>query len=213
MNKVADIQSEIHQLYQKRQRQDITVDRFQRLLGDLIVKLFRAHASQSLRDDESILSEHHVVLGHFKLTQSVFKESDQESISLFATEKRLIRTRLLQKADAPIFQNSRDHTLVDELPYREIKRLTRQYDIRRGELIVGCTVVALSVLFRDLLQFTSGVLVVMGVLGILHSVLLPMRWIDIETKNTSRLEDLFRIQVVRKKSARKLIRLLKSKVG
>jgi hypothetical protein len=73
-------------------------------------------------------------------------------------------------------------------------------------------VVALALIFRDLLQFTSSVLVVIGALGALHSVLLPMRWIDIETQQTARPGDLFRIRVLWKKSGRKLIRLLKSKI-
>lgn len=210
MSKITDIHSEIADLYQQRRRRDISEEKFQSLLGSSIVMLCQGHANARLEEGESILAEHHVVVAHFKLTQSVLQESDQEAIGLFATEKRLIQVSLLQKSTEPVVEDGTDHAGTDAVPYGAIRRLVRRREIRRGELMVGCAIIAIALVFREWLQFTSTALIVIGILGALHSVLLPMRWVDVEGIS---LKGPIRILAVGKKSGRRLMRLLQAKIN
>ncbi|MBP8645056.1 MAG: hypothetical protein KBH99_02910 [Syntrophobacteraceae bacterium] len=206
-----DLREEIKELYAKRKRGDLNERSFQKLLTFFTIELYRAVVRKRMAKDEPIEQEHHSIQAHFKWTQSLLKEPEQEASSLFATDRRLfcVQSRIIP--DQPPTADSRDHTRVVLLPYDRVLGLSVHRRIRWGEFGVGALILASSLVFWEHLDITGWVMSVIGTLGILHAVLLPTRWIEVESGNPSPNPEPVRIYAVRKKSGRQLVRLLREK--
>jgi hypothetical protein len=213
MTEVEALRARINELYPKRQLGDLTEKAFQRELTERTVELYRALVKKKASPEESILKEHHVILAHTKLARSVLQEPEQETVSIFATDRRLFRIKSFLFPNLPPTGDGRDKTELDEVTYRRIGSLKVRREIRWGEMGVGAAMMVLAVLFYHALSLTGPVLIVLGFLGLLHGFLLPTRWLEVATFNSTPLSDPIKILALRKKSAREMVRLLREKTG
>ncbi len=207
-----DLRKEIQELYAKRKRGDLREKGFQKLLTFFTIELYRAVIRKRMAKDEPIEREHHCIQAHFKWTQSLLKEPEQEACSVFATDRRLFFVQSKIVPDQPPTADSRDHTRVILLPYDRILGMTVRREVRWGELGVGAVILLSSLIFWEYLDVTSWVMMGIGILGILHAVLLPTRWIELDSSNPSPNPVPVQIHAVGKKSGRQLLRFLREKI-
>ncbi len=204
------LRREIRDLTEKRARGDVPEKTFQKQNEKLTVELCRVLVEDRLAADERILAEHHVIRAHTKLAGSVLRESEQESISLVATGRRLFRLRARHNPGEPVLFGGEGRDQVEELPVSRIRAIAVRRQIRAGEILVGLAILAAALLFGSWLQVTGIALAVLGAAGALHGLLVPTRWAEILTAPG---EESFRIYALRKRSAKKLIRALSAAVG
>ncbi|MFZ2445662.1 MAG: hypothetical protein WAW37_04850 [Syntrophobacteraceae bacterium] len=209
---VEPLRQRIAKLHVDRTVGDVTEKRFMREVAEATVDLYRAVIKRKLAEGEEILAEHHAISSHFRVTQSLLREPEQHATSLFLTDRRLLRLRSTVFPGQPTTADSRDATVVDEIKFDRIAGLRTRRQFRVGEAGVGAVMVVFSIIFMDFLSITSPILIGLGGLGILHTVLGPTRWIEVQTTGEA-TEHPIVIHTVRKKSARKLIRLLREKAG
>ena len=172
------------------------------------VDLCRAEAQARLRAGEGIRAEHHAVKAHLQLHQSVLRETTQEAVSLFLTDRRLIRFTSLLEPHRPFSCDDRDGTLVNDLEFCDISKIETRREFRFGEMAAGAVIALLAFAFRDWLQVTGTLMIALGVLGILHGLLLPTRWVEVHGREPGAAATIA-VLALRKKSARKLLRLLR----
>lgn len=203
------LREELRTLQVKRARGDVTEKVFQKTLAERTVALYRAAVSARLAPGETILAEHHAVHGHMKLTQSVLKEPDQGAVSLFATDRRIVRlTSTLAAGESPTCDH-RDATTIDDAEYRDVRSVRMRRQVRVGEVAAGAVICAIALLAGPLLAVTGTMLLILGAAGALHGVLLPTRWWEIELSGRPP-EAWMRIFAVRKRSARELVRVVRA---
>jgi hypothetical protein len=207
------IKNKIRQLYPRRERGDLTEKAFQRDLIERTVDLYRALIKTRMVKGESIVKEHHVVRAHFKLTQSILREPEQEALSLFTTDRRLFRIQSVLLPNHPPTADEEDKTVIEEIPLKKIHSLTPRRQIRWGEIGVGAAMGVLALLFASWLSFTGPFLIGLGAAGILHGLLLPTRWIEIITNGTGSPLEPIPIYTLRKRSARDLVQYLQGRKG
>ncbi len=210
MNEIDALRSEIQDLHRRHERGDIPSRRFEQAVAERSLDLYRVVVRARLEEGESVLAEHHVVHSHLRLSQSILKEADQQAVSLFGTDRRLFRIRSVLSPGRPVTCDSRDETVLDEVSYSSITGIRAQREIRVGEIAAGVAICMFAWAFRSWLEVTSGFMLGLGVLGILHALLLPTRWMEVETLGATRSEPI-KIHAVRKKSARGLLRLLRER--
>ena len=210
MNEADALRSEIQDLHRRHERGDIPSRRFEQALAERSVSLYRAVIRQRLREGESLRAEHHVVHSHLRLSQSILREADQQAVSLFGTDRRLFRIRSVLSPGRPVTCDSRDETVLDEVPYSGITGIPVRREIRVGEIAAGVTICMFAWVFRSWLEVTGVFLLGLGAFGILHALLLPTRWMEVETRGGPRTEPI-KIHALRKKSARSLVRLLRQR--
>ena len=206
------LRREIKGLYPKRAKGDLTEKAFQRDLAARTVDLYRKLIEGRLAGGETIEIEHHVVQAHMKVTQSVLRESEQEAVSLFATGTRLFRLKSTLMPNRPPTADAEDNTTVDEVPYDRIESLKLRRQVRLGEMAVGAGMCFIALLFSSWLSITGPFLILLGVLGMLHALLLPTRWVDVVVVGSEPASGPILIYAVRKKSARKLINFVRGKI-
>jgi len=201
------VRAELRDLTERRRRGDLTDKRFHRKLLDLSVELARAEARVALPDDEPILAEHHIVHSHFKLTESLLKEPVQATVSMFATARRLLRVRGSLAPEAGMLSHTPGNTVVDQLDYGRVRDIDGKVEWRWGEVGTGLVIVLSALLLRGLLAVTGPVLMLLGIAGVLHGLLLPTRWIEVVS--TEDVEPRFAIHGAWRKSARQLLAVLR----
>ena len=210
---VDSLRSKIRGLYPKRERGDLTEKAFQRELIERTLDLYRALLKSRLQKGEFITKEHHVVRAHLKLTQSVLREPEQETISLFTTDRRLFRIQSILLPNRPPTADEEDKTVISEVPLKKIQALNPRRQIRWGEIGVGAVMGVLALLFASWLSFTGPFLIGLGAAGILHGLLLPTRWIDIIINGSGPPLEPIPIYTLRKRSARDLVQYLQVRKG
>jgi hypothetical protein len=206
------LRREIKGLYPKRAKGDLTEKAFQRDLAARTVDLYRKIIEGRLTQGETVEVEHHVVQAHMKLTQSVLRESEQEAVSLFATGTRLFRLKSTLMPNRPPTADAEDNTTVDEVPYDGIESLKLRRQVRLGEMAVGAGMCCIALLFSSWLSITGPFLILLGVLGMLHALLLPTRWVEVVVVGSEPASGPILIYAVRKKSARKLMNFVRGKI-
>ncbi len=211
MTEVDGLREEIRQLFVEHARGDLRERSFQRALAQRSMDLYRAVVGKSMAAGESILQEHHVIRAHMRLTQSVLKEPEQEAISLFATDRRLIRLRSAQLPGRPATGDEQDRTVVDHVPLNRIEGFQVHRQIRPGEAWAGLAIAGIGILFYDWLSLTGPILIVLGILGALHGLLLPTRWMEVKAGGAS-LQDPLLIYAMGKKSGKALMRFLRERL-
>jgi hypothetical protein len=210
-NPMDEIREDIRRLHLAHARGDLRDKAFQRLLTQRTMDLYRALVQRALAPGEKILEEHHVVQAHMRLTQSVLKEPEQVATSLFLTQSRLLRVRSCIRPGQPATADQRDSTVLDELPLARIRLIQTRRRIRPGEICAGLAMAAVALIFWQWLEVTGVVLLGLGLLGAIHGLLLPTRWVEIRTGPPSASEPIL-VHAHRKKSGRALLRSLRERI-
>ncbi len=203
----------IRQLYPKRQRGDLTEKVFQRELAEHTVDLYRALLKTRFQKGEAIQREHHVVRAHTRLTQSVLREQEQEAVSLFATDRRLFCVQSRLRPNQAPTGDEKDQTIIREIPFKKNLTLIPRRQIRWGEIGVGAAMGVFALLFAPWLSITGPFLIGLGAAGMVHGLVLPTRWLEINTQESDSVQDPITILALRKKSARALVRFLQVRKG
>jgi hypothetical protein len=206
-----DLRQELRDLFERRARGDVRDKDFRRLVAEKSVALSRVVASASLLPGEAILAEHHLEHSHFKLNQSLLDEPEQAIASFFASKHRLIRVRSTMDPGRPVSCDDADQTIVDEMAYRNMRQAVVRKEIRWGELAVGCMIVLMALLMGRTLAVTGPLLVVLGLAGMLHGLLLPTRWIEIVPRGAE-VDPPFLIHGIRRKGARKILAIIRGAI-
>jgi hypothetical protein len=175
------LRDEIREATAAKKRGDLPEKRYLNQVAQATVDLYRATIAARLQPGEELRLEHHVVRSHLKLNQSVLKETAQEAISLFLTDRRLLRIRCFFLPDQPLTCDDRDGTIVDEVQICDIDEVRVRREIRIGEMAAGAVTAAVAMLFQSWLRITFVFLFLLGILGVLHGLLLPTRWIEVRT--------------------------------
>ena len=207
-----ELREKIAELYPKRDRGDIKERDFQAEVAQRTVALYRALIAEKMAEGETIECEHHTIWTHFRLMQSILREPAQQATSLFLTNRRLFRVESTIMPNEPPTADSRDNTLVDVTPVDRIRGLKKRFQFRWGEVLLGTIFCGVAIVFYEWLSLTGPILVVLGLLGILHGLLLPTRWIELETEGNPTTTDPIFIHALRKPSARDLVARLKEKL-
>jgi hypothetical protein len=77
---------------------------------------------------------------------------------------------------------------------------------------VGAGLCCIALLFSSWLSITGPALILLGVLGMLHALLLPTRWVEVVGVGPEAVSGPILIYTLRKKSARKLVKSLQGKI-
>lgn len=208
---IEGLRNDIVSLWEKRARGDLPERTFQKESERCVLDLCRALVRRRIGEDESLLVEHHVVRAHTKLAGSVLRESEQEFISLLATERRLFRLRALLAPDQPILFRDGEKDAIEELAYGSASGVTVRTQRRAGQIIAGLVIAGFAMIGHSWLQVTSTALFLLGVAGALHGLLLPTRWAEVRPL-MSDISPPFEIWALRKKSARALLRFLRQQI-
>jgi len=173
------LRKEIAALWEKRARGDLSERIFQKESERQVVNLCRALVRPRIRENESLAVEHHVVRAHTKIAGSVLRESEQEFISLLATERLLFRLRAVLTPDQPVLFRNGEKDAVEELAYSSASGVAVRTQRRKGEIVAGLAIACCAILGHSWLQVTSAALFLLGIAGALHGLLLPTRWAEV----------------------------------
>jgi hypothetical protein len=77
---------------------------------------------------------------------------------------------------------------------------------------VGLVITAVGWIFYEWLDITGPVLAGVGALGTLHGLLWHSRWVEVKSRLQSPAADPMLIYTTRRKSGRKLIKMLREKI-
>jgi hypothetical protein len=197
------VRQEIVELYKRRKEESIADRDFQKQSVERSVALCRSVVETRLDPQESIVLEHHIIEAHTALNRSILKEPEQRAVSLFLTEKRLVRLQSRMFADRPPSCDEADKTAIDEISLRDVKAWVMRREIREGELIAGLVIALFSLVFSSLLLFTAKIMLWLGLLGALHAVVFANRRLELQTRTPSDKEP-FVLLKLRTKSAKKM---------
>jgi len=205
------IRAEILNLFQGYERGDLTKRKFENIFTERTVKLCAAVVRRELAEGESIRAEHHFVHAHLSLSQSVLKEPVQVAVSQFVTEQRLFQLCLRILPGRPVTCDERDETELTQISLSSIQGLRQRREIRGSEILAGAMIALVALALLSWMQVTGVFLVGLGIAGMIHGLALPTRWFEIVTEPAAAQGEL-RIYAVRKKSGRRLVRLLRERI-
>jgi len=151
------------------------------------------------------------VRAHTKIAGSVLKESEQEFISLLATERRLFRLRAILTPEQPLLFLDGDKDALEELPYESASGVAVRTRRRKGQIAAGLVITAVAVVGHSWLQITGAALFLLGIAGALHGLLLPTRWAEV-LQPAPAASPPFQLWALRKRSARQLLKFLRQKI-
>jgi hypothetical protein len=206
------LREKLQELYTRHAAKDLPERPFRRALTEYSYRLYLAVAREQCKAGESILHEHHIIRSHMWWSQSFLKDPNQEVVSLFLTDRRLIRIRSVMAPGRPVSCNEADQTTVDSLFFDRIEALQAHREVRWGEAAVGLVITAVGWIFYEWLDVTGPVLAVVGVLGMLHGLLWHSRWVEVKPRVQAPDADPVIIYTTRRKSGRKLIKMLREKI-
>ena len=209
--KVEALRARIRELYPKRARGDLTEKVFQYELTGRTLDLYRALIRMRMAEGEVIVREHHVVRAHFRLTQSVLREPEQEAISIFATDRRFFHLKSMLLPGRPPSADEEDKLLIEEVSFDRIESLQVRRQVRVGEIGLGGVMAGFAVLFYPYLSVTGPFMMGLGVMGMLHGLFLPTRWVEVKTLGLAPSSDSIQVYALHKKSGRGLVRFLREK--
>jgi len=206
------LREKLQQLYARHAAKDLPERPFRRALTEYSYRLYLAVAREQCKAGESILHEHHIIRSHMWWSQSFLKDPNQEVVSLFLTDRRLIRIRSVMAPGRPVSCNEADQTTVDSLFFDRIEALQAHREVRWGEAAVGLVITVVGWIFYEWLDVTGPVLAVVGVLGMLHGLLWHSRWVEVKPRVQAPAAEPVIIYTTRRKSGRKLIKMLREKI-
>jgi hypothetical protein len=206
------LRREIAELYSRRAQADLSQGSFQKAADAKIVDLFRAIARRQMAEGEDVELEHHVILARTRLDQMVLRDSAQELASVFATQRRLVEVRTVADEDVPPTCDDRDHLAVVELPFRQMFGFSKRRQFRAGQGTVGLVISAIGLIGGLKLGFTGPALVLLGVVGTLHALLFPTRWVEVSGVSAGGKRAAIRIQCIRRQTAKAIISLVRRRM-
>jgi len=206
------LREKLRELYTRHAAKDLPERPFRRALTEYTYRLYNAVAREQLKPGESILHEHHIIRSHMWWSQSFLKDPNQEVVSLYLTDRRLIRIRSVMEPGRPVSCSQADQTTVDSLFFDRIEALRAHREVRWGEVAVGVVITAVGWIFYEWLDVTGPVLAVVGALGTLHGLLWHSRRVEVKSRVQAPDADPMLIYATRRKSGRKLIKLLREKI-
>ena len=206
------LREEIRQLILKHARGDIRDKPYQKKMAEKTVDLFRAEVEKRLIKDEKICHEHHVIMAHFKLTQSVLREPAQWAFSYFATNKSLIIQKALLIPGRPVSCDESDNASFERIPYSSIIELKAVRIIRKSEAVAGLIIFLFGLLFYNLLSITGPFMIGLGILGVIHALILPGRVIEVRLSGNRNHEPV-QIYACAKKSGRRIVKFLRQGIN
>jgi hypothetical protein len=206
------LRQKIAELYPKRDRGDLRERDFQAQVAEQTVALYRAIIKERMAEGETIECEHHTIWTHFRLMSSILREPAQKAISLFLTDRKLYRVQSTIMPNQPPTADERDQTTVEVFRRDRIRALKKRSQIRIGEVLLGAGFSVVAVVFHSWLTITAPFLGGLGVLGVLHGLLRPTKWIEVELENGSKSSDPILIYTLRKGSAKDLSRRLQERL-
>lgn len=211
-SEIKDLRRQLWELNKGLCTGDVPEKRFNKEFDRLVLDIYRATVAAHLEPDEKVEHAHHVIRAHMKFNQSILKETDQQAVSLFLTDRRLVRLRSIVTQKKPVTCDERDGTTVDSVALDDITdvRLVRQ--VRYGEMITGAIIAVAAFVLRPLLQITFAFLLLLGVGGVIHGLVMPTKWYEIDVSDSAPEQEL-QIHAVRKKSAKKLVALLRRRLA
>jgi hypothetical protein len=189
----------------ERDRGDLTERAFQHAVSEAAVRHWRAAIRKQLSPGETVLADHHVVRGQLRLGPAILREPQEESLSLFVTQERVLRVRAILAGDG---SSAASEACVDELALARIRDLKLRRRVRTGEAVTGVVIAVLAVLCSPLLLVTAKLLVAVGALGVLHALLLPTSSLEM-TVEGDMPEPPFEVSALRTKSGRRLVSVLR----
>ena len=209
---IEGLRKDITALWEKRARGDVSERAFQKQSEQVVLDLCRSLVQRRIGEGESIRLEHHAVRAHTKIAGSVLRESEQEFISLLATERRLFRLRALHTPDQPLlfFDGSQD--ALEELAFASASGVTVRTQRRKGQIAAGLVIAAFALLGYSWLQITGTALFLLGIAGALHGLLVPTRWAEV-LQPAPAASPPYQIWALRKKSAKMLLKFLRQRIG
>jgi hypothetical protein len=208
---IEELRKDIVVLWEKRARGDLSERTFQKESERQVVNLCRSLVRPRISQDERVLCEHHVVRAHTKIAGSVLRESEQEFVSLLATEYRLFRLRAILTPDQPVLFRNGEKDAVEELAYSSASGVAVHTQRRKGEIVAGFAIAVFALLGHSWLQVTSAAMFLLGIAGVMHGLLLPTRWAEV-VEHAPSASPPFQIWALRKKSARVLLRFLRQRI-
>ena len=208
---IEELRKDIAALWEKRARGDVSERAFPKESERRVLDLCRALVRRRTGEGENIQFEHHAVRAHTKMAGSVLRESEQEFISLLATERRLFRLRAFLTPDQPLLFLDHDKDAVEELPFASASGVVVRTQRRKGQIIAGLVIAGFAVLGHPWLQITGTALFLLGIAGALHGLLVPTRWAEV-LQQPPAASPPFQIWALRKKSARQLVKFLRQKI-
>jgi hypothetical protein len=206
-----ELRRELRELFERRARGDLRERDYQRQLVETSVALSRIVASSKLTKGERILAEHHLVHSHFKLTQSLLKEPEQATASFFASDRRMVRVCSTLLPGRPPSYDEADHTIVEDLAYEHVERIQRRRQVRWGEVATGFVVTLVALASGESLTVTGPLLVLLGIAGALHGLLVPTRSVEIVPR-TSFEGPPFEIHGVHRRGARRILAIVEEAI-
>jgi hypothetical protein len=206
-----ELREKLQQLYARHAAKDLPERPFRRALTEYSYRLFTAVARDQLKPGETILREHNIIQAHGWWTRPVLQDPDQEIVSLYLTDRRVIRIRSLQTLGRPISCDAADQTTVDSLFFDRIEGLKVHREIRWGEFAMGLGIVAVALFFYDWLEISGPVLLGVGGLGALHGLLWHSRRVEIRARATPAGGPMV-VYATRRKSGRMFLKLLRERV-
>jgi len=209
---IDELRKKVALLYPKRDRGDLREKDFQKEVAEQTVALYRAVVGERMAEGETIECEHHTIWTHFRLMQSILREPAQQATSLFLTNRRLYRLQSTVMPNQPPTADRRDQTIVDAILLDRIRTLNMRFQFRIGEMLLGAIFCGIAVVFRDWLTITAPFLAGLGILGALHALVRPTRWIEVEIANGPTVPEPILIFALKKKSAKELVRRLQDKL-
>ncbi len=207
-----ELRRELRSLYERYASGDVPERIFQKQIGEMSVELSRAVVRDRLSPGETLLAEHHLIHSRLKLTQSILEEPEQAIASFFASDRAIYRVNGALLRGRIVSCDQADSTTVESLSYEGIRQLVPRRETRWGEAMTGLVIVLVALTFRDALALTGPLLLVLGVLGTLHGLLLPTRWIEI-VPHGDHPSPSWALHGVHRRSARKLVTVLRRALG
>jgi hypothetical protein len=208
---IEGLRKDITALWEKQRRGDVSERTFRRESEQRVLDLCRALVRPRIGEGDSIRFEHHAVRAHTKIAGSVLRESEQEFISLLATEHRIFRLRAVLTPDQPLLFLDGDKDAVEEVTYESASAVTVRTQRRNGQIVAGLVIAGFAVLAHPWLQVTGTALFLLGIAGALHGLLVPTRWAELLQPHPT-VSPPFQIWALRKKSARLLLKFLRQKI-
>ncbi len=211
-SEIQELRTKVAQLYPKRDRGDLTEKDFQEEVAKKTVALYRAIIKRKMAEGEIIDCEHHTIWTHFRLMSSILREPAQQAVSLFLTNWKLFRVQSTIMPNQPPTADTHDNTSIDAVSLDRIRDLKKRIQFRWGEVLLGAIFCGIAYMFHDWLAITGPILFGLGILGIIHALILPTRWIEVRTVDNPPANEPILIYAIRKKSAKELVRRLREKL-
>jgi hypothetical protein len=177
------------------------------------VALCGAVVNERIEPGEVVRAEHHFVHAHLAMHQSILQEPEQEAVSVYATDKRFFYLRLRLVFAKAVTCDERDGTIIDEVPYQCVAALRTRQNRRVSEVIAGAAIAVFALVFGPWLMITGTLMAALGGLAILHGLVFPTRWVEVELRTPPAPDARpLTIHALRRRSGRRMLRFLREQL-